>query len=42
MSIEKVAEKLLKVEVLDGQEFAMLLRRSKNSRNKIPAEAAAD
>jgi cell division protease FtsH len=42
MSIEKVAEKLLKVEVLDGQEFAMLLRRSKNSRNKIPAKAAAD
>jgi cell division protease FtsH len=40
-SIEKIAEKLLKVEVLDGQEFAELLRRSKNTRNKVPAAAAA-
>jgi len=40
-SIEKIAEQLLKVEVLDGQEFARLLRGSKDSRKKIPAAAAA-
>ena len=40
-SIEKIAEQLLKVEVLDGQEFARLLRRSKDFRKKIPAAAAA-
>ncbi len=36
-SINKIAEKLLKVEVLDGQEFKKLLRLSKG---KVPAVAA--
>jgi cell division protease FtsH len=40
-SIERIAERLLKVEVLDGQEFAKLLQRAENSRKKVPAEAAA-
>jgi len=38
--IEMIAEKLLKEEVLEGREFAKLLRRSKNTRNGVPAAAA--
>ena len=39
--IETIAEKLLKEEVLEGREFAKLLRRSKDTRNGVPAAATA-
>jgi cell division protease FtsH len=39
-SIEKIAEELLKVEVLDGQEFAKLLSRSKDSRQRHKVQTA--
>lgn len=38
--IETIAEKLLKEEVLEGREFAKLLRRSKDTRDGVPAAAA--
>jgi cell division protease FtsH len=40
-AIEKIAERLLKVEVLERQEFEKLLRQVRNTRKGVPAAAAA-